>query len=190
MKEQEQIKQMENMLRRTRLHAPINPEHKNRLRKQLFSGTKSRPRPFFSVHIGFAVTAVLAVIGLYSLYTPVTPSAVGTVIWHSDSELIEGVDEKGAYHIGEDIYSGRMYHTGDQIVTLVLDDGSRLQFLRQSAFAIQASSTDRLHDDSIIQLKRGTLKASVMKSLDHSMIVKTPDVEVKVVGTEFIVRVY
>lgn len=169
------LKKLESFLRRTRLEAPINEAHKNRLQHQLFSELSKRPL-FRSRFVLTGSVAILAVVVLLVLFRP-SQAVVGTVEWQTANAQQKTV------------LSGTRYRTRNDTAVVTLDENSRLRFLPGSVFSVLSPSTDRVSEDAVVFLERGTLEASVTELLQHSVIVKTPDVEVRVIGTRFIVSV-
>ncbi len=163
------------LLRKTKLNAPINQEHKIRLRRQLFDSSKTIP-VFWR---RFAVAASFGCIVLVSVYyflQPIRP-IVGVALWHFNKSQ------------PANIRMGEWVETGRDSLAVILFDQSKLHLEPFSKFCVISSTTDRCNEDAIIYLKRGILDASVPKQLDHALIVRTPDANVRVTGTKFRVEV-
>lgn len=163
------------LLRRARLHAPINQDHKDRLRRQLFDA--SQPIPVVWRRLMAAASfAIVLFAAVYYVLQPVKP-IVGVALWHFNTTQ------------PANIRMGEWVETGRDSLVVILFDQSKLHFEPFSEFCIASSTSDRAAENAVIVLKRGVLDASVPKQLDHALIVRTPDANVRVTGTKFRVEV-
>lgn len=161
-------------IRRTRLRAPINHHHKDRLRKQLFQSQPNQPIIWRRVALAASFLIALA-LGVYHCIQPERP-IVGVALWHINNPT-------------PNIRMGEWIETGQDSLAVVLFDQSKIHLEPFSEFCILSSTTERATEDAVIYLRRGVLDASVSKHLAHALIVRTPDANIRVIGTKFQVEV-
>ncbi|MFH1739186.1 MAG: FecR domain-containing protein, partial [bacterium] len=123
-----------------------------------------------------AATAILLGVIVYFFFLPSKP-VVGMLEWQTAPGYSENITAK------------TQIQTGENTAFVTFPEESRLEFGPETVFSVLSSSTGRTTEPAVVLLERGTLEASVTKLLSHQLIVITPDVEVKVVGTRFIIRV-
>ncbi len=170
------LKALKSFLRQQKIDAPINPAHKARLREELFAAS-AKPS-FFRMHYLFAGSAAAVLILTFVIYPQLTTNIACTAI--------ESANGNGTHAM--DILTGKRYQP-QQSMTMTLDDGSQLVFDPNSAFKVLSSTTNREKEDAVILLERGVLTADITPKRPHLFLVRTPDVEIEVIGTQFKVSV-
>ncbi len=175
MKDKNDIERMESLLRRTRFEGQINGAHKARLWEQISS--PPRVATTFRKDVAIAAVAVFLALGIYFVFPNLPRAIVGPVEVGSGSKAVVDMER--------DI----RYTSGNQTVRITLEDNSTLYFLPDSEFTVLSTNTNRKTEDSVVFMEHGTVEASVRESLPQDLIVRTPDVEVKAIGTRFRVRV-
>ena len=174
-KEDKDIEQMESLLRGTTFEGQINGSHKARLWEQISS--PSRTATTSRKDLAIAAAAVFLALGIYFVFPHLPRAVVGPVEVGSGSKAVV------------DMERGIRYTSGKQTVRITLEDNSALYFLPDSQFTVLSTNTNRKTEDSVVFMEHGTVEASVRRSLPQDLIVRTPDVEVKAIGTRFRVRV-
>ncbi len=165
---------IENLLKQSRLISSINANHKRDVWLALTSKTKT---PFFLQKRIWAMsfaTLTMLIIMILNLKS-------SNVIGHSEC-VFQTSESKPLHH-------GILYETDQHDVMIKLEDKSRIKLSPHSTFTIKSSSTDRKTMDTLIVLDQGTMEASVIDSLPNDLLVQTPNIEVKVIGTKFTIRV-
>ncbi|MEW6238663.1 MAG: FecR family protein [Candidatus Omnitrophota bacterium] len=183
------LEKLESFLRRTRLQSTVNKAHKERLRQKLLAAPI---KPLFP-YLRFAVAGATSFLLLFIVYSNINLNPiVGTSSWIVSAKknpLVDHVEWNAPGVTQKSIHCRTNYKTGAHSAELLLDEGSLLRFSPFSSFEILSSSTSREKEDIVIALDYGTLKADVAKALGNTLYVRTPDVEIKVIGTKFTVSV-
>ncbi len=175
MNQQDDFSPLENLLRQTRLNAPINPSHKAELRGKLLAAPPREEIFRRRMICATSFAMVLMTIGIFWMQD--RGPIVGSFIWN--------VNQSNS----KSLRAGKWLRTGNDRLTAVLQDRSSLQFEPLSEFKIISSSTKRRNENAVIYLKRGTVNAIVSNKMKYSLIIHTPDAQVRVVGTKFRVTV-
>ncbi|HPO07774.1 MAG TPA: FecR family protein [bacterium] len=175
MKQQVDLDKLKSFLRRVGAEATINRTHKAALLNRLVEEYPGR-RFAWGIVLPACSAAVVLILAVSIFFWFAKPT-MGKLEWAGNSARTESL-------------TGRTrIKTGTNTATVFLDDGSELKLDRSTVFQVLSSSTNRLQEDTIISLERGTLDANVRNDLPHRLIVRTPDVEVTVVGTKFVICV-
>lgn len=164
-----------NYIRQTRLRTPINQQHKDRLRRELFSSAQTLPISWRRIALA-ASFLILCVSGIYYSMQPIQP-IVGVALWHINNLS------------PANIRMNEWIETGRDSLTVRLFDQTELHLEPFSKFCIVSSTTERSSENAVVYIKRGILDACVPKHLAHALIVRTPDANVRVTGTKFRVEV-
>jgi len=183
------LEKLESFLRRTRLQTTLNKAHKERLRQELLTAPMKPLFPYMRVALAGAASFLL----LFIVYSNINLNPiVGTSNWVVSAKknpLLDHVEWNAPGVTQKSIHCRTNYKTESSSTELILDDGSRLRFTPYSSFEILSSSTNREKENVVIVLDYGTLKAEVAKKSGSSFCVRTPDVEIKAIGTKFTVSV-